>query len=487
MTKAQREAAQTAQTAPAAPATDPDGEATEPTLPPPQQLSVAQRRRLGRALRKSVPRVAHAAWRAPADRPDPVAVLEAQAAGRLPDLVPVRYGRMLASPFAFFRGAAAVMAMDLAALPRTPLQVQLCGDAHLANFGVFGSPERELVFDINDFDETLPGPFEWDLKRLVASFVLAARANGFRPAERRAAALAAAAAYRGAMRHFARMGTLAIWYAHVTVGDVTRVLDSPKARRSAAAWIRKARSNTSMRALDTLTRVVDGRRTIVEAPPLIERVPPELEGVDLADQIHRGLAAYRRTLAPDRRRLLDQYQPLDFARKVVGVGSVGTRCYILVLQGRSSADPLFLQLKEAQASVLEPHLGKSPFRDHGERVVVGQRWMQAASDIFLGWFRGPQGRDYYVRQLEDLKGSVPVEAVDPAGLLLYAHVCGRTLARAHARSGESVQIASYLGTGPRFDEALADFAEAYADQSERDHQALVAAHRSGRIQAVLGK
>jgi uncharacterized protein (DUF2252 family) len=289
------------------------------------------------------------------------------------------------------------------------------------------------------------------------------------------------------MRRFAEMGALSIWYAHTTVEEVTSVLESSEARRRAAAWLRKARSNTSLKALDTLTRVVDGRRTIVDAPPLIEHVPPEAEGADIAERVHRGLEAYRRTLSPDRRHLLDHFRPLDVARKVVGVGSVGTRCYVLVLQGRTSDDPLLLQLKEAQASVLEPYLGKSRYRSHGERVVVGQRWVQAASDIFLGWFRGPEGRDFYVRQLADLKGSVPVESVVPAGLLLYAHVCGRTLARAHARSGDSLQIAGYLGGSPRFDEALASFAEAYADQTERDYHELVAAHRSGRIRAVLGK
>jgi uncharacterized protein (DUF2252 family) len=415
-----------------------------------------------------------------------VAVLEAQSAGRLPDLVPIRYGRMLASPFAFYRGAAAVMAMDLAALPRSPLRVQLCGDAHLLNFGVYGSPERELVFDINDFDETLPGPFEWDLKRLVTSVVLAARANGFRPAAARAAARAAATAYREAMRRFAGMSTLAIWYDHVTVDDVTRILDSSGARRRAVAWIRRARSNTSLKALNTLTRVVDGRHTIVDDPPLIEHPPPEV-GAAVADRVSRDRDGYRRSLMPDRRHLLDEFRAIDVARKAVGVGSVGTRCYILVLQGRTSADPLFLQVKEAEASVLEPYLGKSRYRKHGERVVAGQRWMQAASDIFLGWFRDESGRDFYVRQLEDLKGSLPVEAAAPTGLLLYARLCGRTLARAHARSGDSIQIAGYLGAGSRFDEALVAFADAYADQTERDHRALLAAHRAGRIAAVLGK
>ena len=474
-------------TPPEPPATEAERPPPAAALPPPPQLSVEQRRRRGRTLRETLPRRTHAAWRAPADRRSPVDVLEAQDAGRLPDLVPLRYGRMLASPLAFFRGAAAVMAMDLAGLPKTPLTVQLCGDAHLMNFGVFASPERALLFDINDFDETLPGPFEWDLKRLAASFVLAGRANGFPPAECRAAARAAATAYRGAIQRAAGMGTLAVWYAHVTVDEVTSVLRSARARRTVARAIRRARSHTSLRALDTLTRVVDGRRVIVDDPPLIEHLPAESDGADIADLVRRGLAAYRRSLAPDRRHLFDHLRPLDLARKVVGVGSVGTRCYILVLQGRASDDPLFLQIKEARPSVLEPYLGRSPFRDHGERVVVGQRWMQAASDIFLGWFRGPEGRHYYVRQLEDLKGSLAVESVVPTGLLLYAQVCGRTLARAHARSGDSLQIAGYLGASPRFDEALASFGEAYADQTERDHRDLVAAHASGRIRAVLGR
>jgi uncharacterized protein (DUF2252 family) len=450
-------------------------------------LSVEQRRDLGRSIRKTVPREAHASWQAPPSRQDPVAVLEQQAANRLPDLIPVRYGRMLASPFAFFRGAAAIMAMDLASQPRTPLTVQLCGDAHLMNFGVFGSPERELLFDINDFDETLPGPFEWDLKRLVASLVLAGRANKFTARECRGSALAAILAYREAMLRFAGMDTLDIWYARLTVDDVVGVLDAASARRKAFAWIQKSRSNTSMRALEKLTHVVNGTRQIIDDPPLVERLPPEGEHVDLRARIEHGLREYRHTLPPDRRHLVDQYTLIDMARKVVGVGSVGTRCYIVLFEGRTIDDPLFLQIKEAQPSVLEPYLGKSGYQDSGERVVVGQRRMQAASDIFLGWGRGAEGRDFYIRQLADLKGSVPVESVMPAGLNLYSRVCGYTLARAHARSGDSVQIAAYLGTGARFDEALASFAEAYADQGERDYQALEEAYKSGRIKAVLPK
>jgi uncharacterized protein (DUF2252 family) len=438
-------------------------------------------------MRKPVPREAHASWQPPVGRRSPVDVLEEQATSRLPDLVPVRYGRMLVSPFAFFRASAAIMAMDLATLPRTELTVQLCGDAHLLNFGVFGSPERELLFDINDFDETLPGPFEWDLKRLTASLVLAGRANGFGARECRTSVLSATAAYREAMQRFAQLGTLAVWYAHVTIDDVMSVLDASKARRGALSWIQKARSNTSLRALTALTHIVDGQREIIDAPPLIERLPPEAAHLDLVERMKHDIREYRGTLPQDRRQLFDQFEPIDFARKVVGVGSVGTRCYIVLFEGQSIDDPLFLQVKEAQASVLEPYLGKSIYKDNGERVVVGQRRMQAASDIFLGWYRGADHRNFYVRQLQDLKGSVPVESVDPVGLNLYARVCGSTLARAHARSGDRIRLAAYLGTSRRMDEALASFAEAYADQTERDYSELVAAHKSGRIQAVVAK
>jgi len=464
-----------------------NSQTAEQPISPRAHLTVEGRRAHGRAARKSVPREAHAGWRAATDRRDPVDVLEEQARSRLPDLVPVRYGRMLASPFAFFRGGAAIMAMDLATSPRTDLHVQLCGDAHLGNFGVFGSPERELLFDINDFDETLPGPFEWDVKRLVTSFVLAARANGFNVAECRSSALAAAAAYRQAVLRFAEMGVLEIWYTHVTIDDITRVLGTGKAQRDAASWIQKARSNSSIKALNKLTRIVDGRREIVDDPPLIERIPPEAEHADLIGRLHRGVRAYRHGLAPEKQHLFDHYRPVEFARKVVGVGSVGTHCYILLLEGRTIDDPLVLQIKEAQQSTLEPYLGKSTYRDHAERVVTGQRWMQAASDIFLGWFRSDNGIDFYLRQLVDMKGSVPIESVGPAGLRLYAQICGSTLARAHARTGDSIAIAGYLGRSARFDEAMSSFANAYADQTERDFQGLVAAHASGRIQAVSGK
>ena len=451
------------------------------------RATVDERVSRGRAIRKQLPRVAHTGWTTPPTRRDPISVLEAQAADRLPDLVGIRYGRMLSSPFAFYRGGAAIMAMDLASMPTTGLTVQLCGDAHLANFGVYASPERELVFDINDFDETLPGPFEWDVKRLAASFVVAARTNQFSVAQSRTAALAAVAAYREAMLRFAGLGNLAIWYTHLTVDDITGMLADPRQQKNAQNWITKARSNTSMRALAKLTTVQDGRRRIVDDPPLIERLPPEMVGKDIGGRLTNAFDEYLKGLDPDRQHLLQQYTAVDVARKVVGVGSVGTRCYIVLLEGRNVEDPLFLQVKEAETSVLEPYAGKSQYPNNGQRVVVGQRRMQAASDIFLGWVRGIEGRDFYWRQLQDLKGSVPIESVTPAGLDVYARVCGQTLARAHARSGDSVQIAAYLGASPRFDEAIASFAEDYADQTNKDYQQLVASHKQGRIPALLGK
>ncbi len=464
--------------------------AAEPVdLPSPigTRATVDERYTRGRAIRKDLPPEAHAGWTALPSRRDAISVLEAQAANRLPDLVGIRYGRMLVSPFAFYRGAAAIMAMDLATIPTTGLTVQLCGDAHLANFGVYGSPERALVFDINDFDETLQGPFEWDVKRLAASFVIAARANQFTAAQSRVAAFEAVTAYRESMRRFAGLGNLAIWYTHLTVDDITGMLAKPKQRRNAQNWIMKARSNTSMRALEKLTTIVDGRRRILDDPPLIERVPPEEAGKDVGGRLTNAFDEYMKSLDPDRQELLQQYAAVDVARKAVGVGSVGTRCYIVLLEGRDADDPLFLQVKEAEQSVLEPYAGKSIYANNGQRVVVGQRRMQAASDIFLGWGRGSEGRDFYWRQLHDLKGSVPIESVAPAGLKVYAHLCGQTLARAHARSGDCVQIAAYLGASTRFDEAIASFAEDYADQMEDDYRQLVASHRKGRIQALLGK
>jgi uncharacterized protein (DUF2252 family) len=457
--------------------------------------SVSERAARGRDARMASPRTAHGRIGHP-DR-DPVALLEAQAPSRVPELVPIRYGRMLVSPFTFFRGAAAVMAHDLAASPSSGLEAQLCGDAHLANFGGFASPERDLILDLNDFDETHPGPFEWDVKRLAASFEVAGRDRRFSAAERREAVLTAARWYRESMREFAGMMNMDVWYSRLSVTDLAERLRAQKDHRQAEAIAKataKARTKDSIRAFSKLTKLVDGEPRIISDPPLIVPIGELVEGIadrDAIENLVRSvLRGYRRTLQGDRRHLLEQFRFVDVARKVVGVGSVGTRCWIVLMLGRDEGDPLFIQIKEAQASVLEPYLGKSRFDNHGQRVVEGQRLMQASSDIFLGWIRltGLDGhpRDYYCRQLWDWKVSVDLEAVVPRGLVLYAQALGWTLARAHARSGDRVAIAEYLGKGTAFDEAVADFASAYADVNERDHEALAAAHRDGRITAELG-
>jgi uncharacterized protein (DUF2252 family) len=444
-----------------------------------------QRRERGRALRRAVPRASHGGWVPAPDRPDPVALLEAQAKDRLPDLVPIRYARMMASPFAFMRGSAIVMAQDLAHTPKTGIQTQLCGDAHLSNFGAYASPERALLFDLNDFDETLPGPWEWDLKRLAASLVVAGRDNGFDAADCREAARASVASYRQRMAEFSEMGELEVWYSRVSVEEVRALLSDAKTRKKSekklGKTVRKARSRDSLRALSKLTKVLDGRRRIIDDPPLLVRIP---EGDEIRSQVYAILESYKRTLQDDRRHLLDRYRFVDVARKVVGVGSVGTRAYVVLLEGRDENDPLFLQVKEAGASVLEGHVPSSAHEHHGHRVVAGQRLMQAASDIFLGWFRGTGGRDFYWRQLKDMKGSAKVETMSPDELAIYGGLCGWALARAHARSGDRVRIASYLGKSDRFDGAIAEFAEGYADQTERDHAALCAAVESGRLPAV---
>jgi uncharacterized protein (DUF2252 family) len=441
------------------------------------------------------------------DRPDPVGLLEDQDATREPDLVPVRHGRMLVSPFTFYRGAAKIMAADLDGTPTAGLQVQLCGDAHLSNFGAFASPERRLLFDLNDFDETLPGPFEYDVKRMAASFTIAAQNNGFAKADTKAATRASVAAYREAMAGFAAMGTMDIWYAHLDEDELWQGIRSAAAEASktkkgakavklaektAQKALVKAHTRDSLQALSKLGELVDGRYRIVSQPPIV--VPMrELEGVYglSGDEIERGIhqqyRAYRATLRDDQRQLLERFQIVDMARKVVGVGSVGTRAFIGLLQGRDEDDPLFLQVKEATASVLEGHLPKSRYKQHGERVVYGQRMMQAASDIFLGWTKGVDvNRHYYWRQLRDMKGSADVEAMAPVGLNFYAGICGWTLARAHARSGDPVAIAAYLGKRDTFDRSISDFSERYADQNERDYQAFAKAIGSGRLQAVEG-
>jgi uncharacterized protein (DUF2252 family) len=445
-----------------------------------------------------VPRVSHAVFDPPPDRPDPLALLAEQGKSRVPELVPVRWGRMLVSPFTYYRGAALPMASDLATTPVTGLPVQACGDAHLSNFGVFGSAERNLVFDVNDFDETLPGPWEWDVKRLAASLEVAARGNGFGGRQRREIVTAAVARYRQAMRDFAGMTNLQVWYARADVNQVRAQLDPrihARQIRVVEKGMAKARTNDSMRELAKLTRMVDGRPRILSDPPLLvpidELIPGESDRTALQSQLTSLLGSYRRTLETDRRYLFEQYEFCDMARKVVGVGSVGTRCWIILMLGRDDGDPLFLQVKEAQKSVLSRFVGASKYPNQGQRVVAGQRLMQAASDIFLGWQRTEAGldgqaRDFYVRQLRDWKFSLDIEAMIPAGMHLYGELCGWTLARAHARSGDRIAIASYLGNSDVFDKAIASFAAAYADLNERDHQALVDAVAAGRITAERG-
>ncbi|MFF4383512.1 DUF2252 domain-containing protein [Kitasatospora sp. NPDC001547] len=447
----------------------------------------AERRRRGRAARERVSRSAHGRWIPAADRPDPLGVLERQGEDRVARLLPIRYGRMAESPFAYLRGAAAVLAADLGALPDTGLTVQLCGDAHLSNFGVYASPERALLFDVNDFDETFPGPFEWDVKRLAASVAVAARDNGLDERRVRRAALAAVHGYAGAMRRLAGMGELDVWYARVDTADLPAVLREPKRRGRVEADLAHARRRTSLQAFDKLTEERDGRRRIISEPPLIEPLKP----TELRD-LGKVFSDYRSTLAEERRVLLDRYRFVDAATKVVGVGSVGTRCFIVLLEGRDGRDPLFLQLKEAGRSVLEEHLpalradAEVVAHHGGRRVVTGQRLMQAASDIFLGWTTGPAGRHFYGRQLRDMKGSTDIADLRPGGLRAYADLCGRTLARAHARTGDRLAIAGYLGGADTFAEAVADFAVRYADRTEADHGELVAAIADGRVTATPG-
>ncbi|MGW4564422.1 DUF2252 domain-containing protein [Streptomyces sp. NPDC004561] len=459
-------------------------------------LSPEERAAHGRRARARVPRASHGWFEAAAGRPDPIELLERQSASRLPELVPVRYGRMLESPFRFYRGAAAVMAADLGALPHTGLTVQLCGDAHLLNFRLMASPERRLVFDINDFDETLAGPFEWDVKRLAASFVIAGRANGFTAKEQDATVRTCVSAYRQRMREFAGMRTLDVWYAQDDTDRMRELLassmDRTTRRRTDRATAR-ARTRTHLQAFEKLTRITAEGRRFVPDPPLIVPLRGLLSGSgDVQEQQEekelRGVIdAYARTLSSERRHLLRHYHLVDLARKVVGVGSVGTRCWILLMLGRDDTDPLLLQAKEAQESVLAAHTGGPGHDNQGRRVVRGQRLIQTGSDIFLGWTRvtGPDGRsrDFYVRQLRDWKGIARPETMDPALLDLFARLCGASLARAHARSGDPVAIAAYLGSGDRFDRALTRFAQAYADLGERDFEALGAAARSGRVRA----
>jgi len=466
-----------------------------------RHLTVDERVARGRAARTEAPRSSHGRWEPAADRPNPVALLEEQAASRVPGLVPIRYGRMLASPFTFYRGAALIMAADLAGTPVSGVTVQLCGDAHLSNFGLFGTPERQMIFDINDFDETLPGPWEWDVKRLAASFEIMGRDRGFGPADRRAIILAGVREYRDRMRRAAGMGSLETWYDHFEAGTLlklvrkqVRVKRVGKGEgRAVEEMVAKARTRDSTRVFARRAEEVEGEPRIAADPPVIipieDLVTPGSEWEDPAPLIKKLLSSYRRTLGRQHHPL-EEYRYVHVAYKMVGVGSVGTRCYIMLLLGRDHNDPLFLQVKEAQASVLERFVGESTYRHHGERVVAGQRLMQAATDVFLGWQRitGLDGitRDYYVRQFHDWKGSADPDALLVPGATLYARICGATLARAHARWGDRIAIASYLGNGDAFDQAIADFSAAYADQNERDYDTFAAAVNSGRLTARTG-
>ena len=459
--------------------------------PPHEVLTPDEWRSRGRKQRRLKARSSHAQWAPPADRPDPVAVLEEQAKTRVPDLIPIRYGRMAASPFAYFRGAAAPMAWDLAHTPTTDIRVQACGDAHLLNFGMFAAPDRVLVFDVNDFDETLPAPFDWDVKRLAASFAVAARDNGFPDREAHTAARMAVRSYRTEMANYAAMRFLKVWYSRIDVDEVSRLFDAlqPKeAVRRRHRDIAKAHRRTSLKAFLKMCDQVEGQYRIRPAHPVIVRFPIE-RYPDVLEELRHAVARYQDTLEEDRREVLRRYYFGDFARKVVGVGSVGTEAFVMLLLGDREDEPLFLQLKEAQESVLAPYAGESQYKHQGERVVRGQRLTQAAADPFLGWTSGigttgTATKDYYVRQLRDMKGSMSVPLMDPHQLKYYGRLCGWALARAHARTGRATVISGYLGVSEDFDHAVADFALAYADQNEQDYRRLLEAISAGRVLAT---
>lgn len=458
-----------------------------------RHLTPQERVARGKAARSDAPRSSHAEFRPPPKRPDPVEIIEKQSAARVPELVPIRYGRMSEAPFRFYRGAAAIMAADLAETPRSGIRVQCCGDAHMLNFRLLASPERRLMFDINDFDETLPGPWEWDVKRLSASLVIAGRANGFSSKERASVVRAAVGSYRERMRSFAGLGNLDVWYTSYDADELLEQYGPVVSAGQRDRWERareRARAHDTLQVFDKLTHVLDGKRLIAPDPPLLVRLHdllPTAQRSPMEKELSRLIERYGQTLQTDRRYLLESYRIADMARKVVGVGSVGTRCWIILLLGKDDEDPLFLQAKEADESVLAPYVGGSTFRTQGERVVAGQRLMQATSDIFLGWERvqGIDGkrRDFYVRQLRDWKGIAVAEDMSPKRMANFGRLCGATLARAHARSGDRIAIAAYLGGSDVFDRALATFAELYADQNEKDHQALVDAIQTGRVPA----
>jgi uncharacterized protein (DUF2252 family) len=461
-----------------------------------QHRTPSESRAWGKSLRKDCPRSSHAVWRAPADRENPIELLREQASERVADLVPIRYERMAASPFAYFRGCALPMASDLSHTPVTGIHVQACGDAHVANFGIFATPERRLAFDLNDFDETLPGPWEWDIKRLAASLEICGRDRGFSADQRQKATLAAVQTYRETMRSFAERGNLDVWYAYA---DVDRIMESGdfahkvKGNKVVRQTLSEAHDKNSSRAVRKFTEVVDGKLRVKSDPPIVVplrdlgKVQPLGLGDGVAEShiINRVIDGYRMSLPRERQKLIDRYHGVDMAHKVVGVGSVGLRAWIIVMEGADSSDPLVLQAKEARASVLERYVGKSRYLEHGRRVVEGQRAMQSCSDIFLGWTRqiddSGKPRDYYVRQLWDSKGSIDLETISPSSFTVLASSCGWALAHAHARTGNRFAIAGYLGSSDTFDQALASFANAYADQNEADYEAFLEARRNGRI------
>ncbi len=443
-------------------------------------LSIAERVAAGKALRDKVPRSSHEDWKPSPNRSEPIDLLEESNQGRLPELLPIRYGRMLTSPFAFLRGAASIMAADLSETPKTGIKVQACGDCHLSNFGGYGTPERNLVFDVNDFDETLPAPWEWDVKRLAASVVVAGRSLKLSDKTSQEAALTAVQSYREHMNEYAQMTVLEVWYSHIGVESLLTFTRNAKEQKKLKQEVKKAQTLTPVLELHKLTEVVNGQRRFIDNPPLVFHPSP---ADPLAEEMLSVFHKYRKTLRDDWRVLLDEYHVVDVVMKVVGVGSVGTRCGVALLVAGHD-DPLFLQIKEARASVLEPYVGKSTYKNHAQRVVAGQQLMQAASDIFLGWTRDDSGHDFYLRQLRDMKTAVAVEGMSEADLRGYSNLCGWALARAHARSGDRVMISSYLGQRDIFDQAIAHFAVAYADQTEQDYKELVVAVKTGRLRAI---
>jgi uncharacterized protein (DUF2252 family) len=434
----------------------------------------------GRRLRQKIPRESHGKWKSPGRQRDVIAILEKSNRDRLKDLVPIRYGRMLRSPFTFLRGSAALMAHDLAGLPHIGVKVQACGDCHLLNFGFFATPERNLVFDLNDFDETLPAPWEWDIKRLAVSFAVAARSSSIADARAREIAMTCVRAYRVNLRSYSRMSPLEVWYSRLDTQALLNMAPDAKARKFRQQLFDRARERVVESAFPKIAEQVAGQPRIIDQPPIIYHVAD----ADFMQRVHSSLADYRGSLSDDRRVLFERYRLVDAAVKVVGIGSVGTRCFIALLFSEEN-HPLILQFKESCRSVLEPYAGKCQYRHQGQRVVMGQRLMQSSSDIFLGWMRSPAGRDYFVRQLRDMKLSVPVERISAVQLERYADICGLTLARAHAKSGDAASISGYLGKGDAFDKAIGDFALLYADQTERDHDALVKAARSGRVKVLM--